>query len=71
MTVFIIRNAIATVLSVYSSQWLAEQGASDVFGEMAAMQYFLLLFAIPLYFFSSSILKFTGTYGPMRSFATD
>lgn len=66
VTVFIVRNAIATVLSMYSTDWLVKQGPSIVFGEMAAIQYFLLLFAVVLYFFSSSILKFTATYGPAR-----
>lgn len=71
MTVFVVRNAIATILSMYSSKWLAEQGASIMFGEMAACQYFLLLLAIPLYFYSASILKFTSMYGPTQRFATD
>ncbi|THX54624.1 putative polyamine transporter [Aureobasidium pullulans] len=64
--VFVIRNVIACVLSMYSSDWIAEQGASIVFGEMAAIQYFLLLFAVPLYFCGPALLKFTSGYGPMR-----
>jgi MFS family permease len=63
--VFVIRNAIACVLSMYSSDWIVRQGASIVFGEMAAIQWFLLLFAVPLYLWGPALLKFTAAYGPM------
>lgn len=65
MIVFVIRNAIACVLSMYSSDWIAEQGASIVFGEMAAIEWFLLAWAVVLFYCGPALLKFTAGYGPM------
>ncbi|KAK4561023.1 hypothetical protein LTR86_004978 [Recurvomyces mirabilis] len=64
--VFVIRNIIALVCSFYSNQWIQEDGLTRVFGTMAGLQWALLLFAIPIYFFCKPVLVLTSTYGPMK-----
>ncbi|CAK7210553.1 hypothetical protein SEUCBS140593_000865 [Sporothrix eucalyptigena] len=64
--VFVIRNVIATVLALYTKNWQTATGVQNAFGEMVAIQYFVLLMAIPFYFYGKRIRQWTATFGPMN-----
>ncbi|KAJ5280698.1 major facilitator superfamily domain-containing protein [Penicillium angulare] len=66
--IFVIRNTIGMLLSLYAADWIERQGPAPVFGEMTAIQVVSILFAIPLYFWGSSLRSFTSRYGPMKRF---
>ncbi|KAF7552038.1 hypothetical protein G7Z17_g4573 [Cylindrodendrum hubeiense] len=53
--IFVIRNAIATILALYTSDWQLATGVKNAFGEMVGIQYFLLLFAFPMYFYATQL----------------
>ncbi|CAK7219707.1 hypothetical protein SBRCBS47491_003938 [Sporothrix bragantina] len=63
--VFVIRNVIATVLALYTKNWQTATGVQNAFGEMVAIQYFVLLMAIPFYIYGRRIRQWTTTFGPM------
>lgn len=71
VTVFVVRNVIAVVCSFYSNVWIGHDGLEAVTGTMAGLQWALLAFAIPFYFFSKQILAFTDTYGPQKRLAKE
>lgn len=56
------------LLSLYAADWITDQGPAPVFGEMTAIQVVSIAFAIPVYFWGSSIRAFTSGYGPMKRF---
>ncbi|KAJ6090308.1 hypothetical protein N7486_009123 [Penicillium sp. IBT 16267x] len=66
--IFVIRNTIGMLLSLYAADWIEKQGTAAVFGEMTAIQVVSVLFAIPLYFWGRSLRAFTSSYGPMKRF---
>ncbi|KAJ5669922.1 uncharacterized protein N7477_005285 [Penicillium maclennaniae] len=66
--IFVIRNTIGMLLSLYAADWIERQGTASVFGEMTAIQVVSILFAIPLYFWGRSLRSFTSSYGPMKRF---
>ncbi|KAJ5700974.1 hypothetical protein N7493_012020 [Penicillium malachiteum] len=66
--IFVIRNTIGMLLSLYASDWITRQGTAAVFGEMTAIQVVSVLFAIPLYYFGRSLRAWTSSYGPMKRF---
>ncbi|KAJ5884387.1 hypothetical protein N7504_011959 [Penicillium tannophilum] len=66
--IFVIRNTIGMLLSLYAADWIEKQGAAAVFGEMMVIQVVVVLFAIPLYFWGRSLRAFTSSYGPMKRF---
>lgn len=66
--IFVIRNTIGMLLSLYAADWIERQGTAAVFGEMTAVQVVSVLFAIPLYFWGRSLRAFTSSYGPMKRF---
>jgi hypothetical protein len=68
VSIFVIRNTIGMLLSLYAADWIERQGTAPVFGEMAAIQVVSILFAIPLYFCGKSLRAFTSSYGPMKRF---
>ncbi|KAK4546136.1 hypothetical protein LTR36_002273 [Oleoguttula mirabilis] len=70
VTIFVVRNAIAVVCSFYSNTWIINDGLKEVTGTMAGIQWALLAFAIPFYFFSTKILALTSTYGPQKRLMT-
>lgn len=66
--IFVIRNTIGMLLSLYASDWIARQGAAAVFGEMMAIQVASILLAIPLFFWGRRLHRATLRYGPMKRF---
>ncbi|KAI9832999.1 MAG: hypothetical protein M1819_003831 [Sarea resinae] len=51
VTVFVLRGTIGAILALFIVNWQEATGLQNTFGEMVAIQYFVLLMAIPLYFF--------------------
>jgi hypothetical protein len=68
VSIFVIRNTIGMLLSLYAADWIDRQGTAPVFGEMTAIQVVSVLFAIPLYFCGKSLRVYTSSYGPMKRF---
>lgn len=66
--IFVIRNTIGMLLSLYAADWIEKQGPAPVFGEMTAIQVVSILFAIPLYIWGRPLRDFTSQYGPMKRF---
>lgn len=66
--IFVIRNTIGMLVSLYGADWIEAQGTVVVFGEMAAIQVASVLFAIPLFLWGNSLGAWTSTYGPMKRF---
>ncbi|KAJ5814625.1 hypothetical protein N7474_006402 [Penicillium riverlandense] len=65
VVVFVIRNTIATLLALYTVNWQEATGIENAFGQMVAMQYFFLLFAIPMFYYGKRIRDWTASYGPL------
>jgi hypothetical protein len=66
--IFVIRNTIGMLLSLYAADWIEEQSTAPVFGEMTAIQVVSILAAVPLYLWGEKLRSFTSTYGPMKRF---
>lgn len=66
--IFVIRNTIGMLVSLYAADWIERQGPAVVFGEMTAIQVASILFAIPLFFWGNSLKVLTSSYGPMKRF---
>ncbi|KAJ5327666.1 hypothetical protein N7452_008056 [Penicillium brevicompactum] len=66
--IFVIRNTIGMLVSLYGADWIDRQGPAVVFGEMAAIQVASVLFAIPLFIWGRSLGAWTSTFGPMKRF---
>ncbi|KAL3489207.1 major facilitator superfamily domain-containing protein [Aspergillus germanicus] len=66
--IFVIRNTIGMLLSLYAADWIAQQGEAAVFGEMTAIQVASILVAIPLFFWGGPLRAWTSRYGPMKRF---
>jgi hypothetical protein len=64
--IFVIRNTIGMLLSLYAADWIERQGTVPVFCEMAAIEVAFILFAIPLFFYGQSLRDSTSRYGPMK-----
>ena len=64
--VFVVRNVMACVLSLYIADWIKVEGIKDAFGEMVAIQYAILSLSLVLYLFGKRIRRFTGKFGPMK-----
>lgn len=64
--VFVVRNVMACLLSLYIADWIAVEGVKKSFGEMVAIQYAILSLSVVLYFFGKRIRAFTGKFGPMK-----
>lgn len=64
--VFVVRNVMACILSLYIADWIKVEGVKDAFGEMVAIQYAILSLSVVLYFFGKRIRAFTGRFGPMK-----
>lgn len=63
---FIVRNVIAVICSIYCFPWIQRDGLKAVFGTMAGLEWALMLFALPLYLMAVQIKTITGRYGPMK-----
>ena len=70
MIIFVIRNTIAMLLSLYAADWINNQGAAAAFGEMTAMQVASVLLAVPLFFWGRRLRELTMRYGPMAAYPT-
>jgi hypothetical protein len=66
--IFVIRNTIGMLLSLYAADWITRQGPAAVFGEMTAIQAASILVAIPLFFWGVPLRAWTSRYGPMKRF---
>ncbi|KAL4928106.1 major facilitator superfamily domain-containing protein [Aspergillus undulatus] len=66
--IFVVRNTIGMLLSLYAADWIRRQGPAAVFGEMTAIQVASLSLAIPLFFWGGSLRSLTSQYGPMKRF---
>jgi hypothetical protein len=64
--VFVVRNVMACILSLYIADWIKVEGVKKAFGEMVAIQYAILSLSVVLYFFGKRIRVFTGRFGPMK-----
>jgi len=64
--VFVVRNVMACILSLYIADWIKAEGVRKAFGEMVAIQYAILSLSVVLYFFGRRIRAFTGRFGPMK-----
>ncbi|RFU24129.1 hypothetical protein B7463_g12211, partial [Scytalidium lignicola] len=63
---FVIRAIIACLLSLFPFDWIKAAGVANAFGQVVAIEYFLLLFAIGFYFKGKRIRRWTATYGPLK-----
>ncbi|KAF2115638.1 major facilitator superfamily domain-containing protein [Lophiotrema nucula] len=63
--VFVIRNAIACLISTYISAWFQHQGLRRAYGELVGVGYIILSLSLVLYFFGHRIRRFTSSFGPM------
>ena len=66
--IFVIRNTIGMLLSLYAVDWIENQGLARVFGEMMAIQVLSILCAVPLFLWGRPLRALTSRYGPMRRF---
>ncbi|KAL4955796.1 major facilitator superfamily domain-containing protein [Aspergillus filifer] len=66
--IFVVRNTIGMLLSLYAADWISRQGPAAVFGEMTVIQAASLLLAVPLFFWGPSLRAKTSKYGPMKRF---
>ncbi|KAL2842250.1 major facilitator superfamily domain-containing protein [Aspergillus pseudodeflectus] len=66
--IFVVRNTIGMLLSLYAADWIARQGEAAVFGEMTAIQVASILVAIPLFVWGGPLRAWTARYGPMKRF---
>ncbi|KAL4891820.1 major facilitator superfamily domain-containing protein [Aspergillus ambiguus] len=66
--IFVIRNTIGMLLSLYAADWISRQGPAAVFGEMTAIQVASMLIAVPLFFWGGPLRQLTSKYGPMKRF---
>ncbi|KAH7391600.1 polyamine transporter [Cadophora sp. MPI-SDFR-AT-0126] len=64
--VFVFRGVIGAVVVLFGDNWITTAGEKQVFGEMAAVQYFLCVWAIVFVFWGKSIRALTVRYGPVR-----
>jgi len=64
--VFVVRNVMACIFSLYIADWIKVEGVKKAFGEMVAIQYAILSLSVVLYFFGRRIRAFTGRFGPMK-----
>lgn len=64
--VFTIRGVSGCLLSLYAYNWINAAGFANAFGQMVALQYFLILFTIVFFYYGQTIRTFTATYGPMK-----
>lgn len=64
--VFVVRNVMACILSLYIADWIRVEGIKNAFGEMVAIQYAILLLSLVLYVFGKRIRRLTGSFGPLK-----
>ena len=67
MIVFIIRNTISVICSLYASDWLALAGVINAFGEMVGIESFFLCLTIPFFFYGRAVKKLVSSYGVAKN----
>jgi len=63
---FLIRAIIACMLSLFAFDWIEAAGVANAFGQMVAIEYFLLIFAIGFALKGKQIRRWTASYGPLK-----
>lgn len=71
VVVFVVRNVMACILSLYIAEWIKTEGVRNAFGEMVGIQYFVLAMSLVLYVFGKRIRKWTGTFGLMKKYTQE
>ena len=66
VVVFVVRGISGCLLSFYAFNWITAAGTANAFGQMVAVQYFLLLFVIVFAIWGKRIRIMTAQYGPLR-----
>lgn len=66
VVVFVIRGVSGCLLSLYAFNWIQAAGIANAFGQMVAVQYFLILFVIPFAIWGKKIRIMTASYGPLK-----
>lgn len=69
VVVFLVRGVTGCLLSLYAYDWVLAEGLANSFGQMAAIQYFFVLFVIVFYLYGEKIRMWTSTFGPSRHVA--
>jgi hypothetical protein len=63
--IFVVRNAMGCIFSLYIVDWIRVEGVRKAFGEMVAIMCAILALLVVLYFFGKMIRAWTGTFDPM------
>ncbi len=66
MIVFIIRNTISVICSLYAADWLAAAGVVGAFGEMVGIELVFLSLAIVFFYYGASVRKLVSSYGVVK-----
>lgn len=64
--VFLIRGVSGCLLPLYCYDWIVAAGMSNTFGQMAAVQYFLILIGIVFAYYGKHIRNWTASYSPLE-----
>jgi len=64
---FMIRGISGCLLSLYAYDWIIAAGTANAFGQMVALQYFLLLFTVFFLCYGKQLRLFTASFGPMKA----
>jgi hypothetical protein len=55
------------MLALFAFNWITATGTSNAFGQMVAVQYFMIAFVSLFLLYGKQIRAKTATYGPMTS----
>lgn len=64
--IFVVRNAMGCIFSLYIADWISVEGVKNAFGEMVAIMYGILGLSVVLYIWGRKIRRWTETFGPMK-----
>jgi len=65
--VFVLRGIIGCFLALWAYDWILATGMQNAFGQMVAIQYFVILFGIAFMVWGKKIRAMTRNYGPMTA----
>jgi hypothetical protein len=63
--VFVVRNVTSCLIPLYAYNWILRVGVADAFGEMAAIEYFIILFSVTFIIYGKRVRRWTARFGPM------
>lgn len=66
VVVFVFRGISGCALSIFAPNWITAAGTESAFGQMVAVQYFLLIFVVVFAFYGKRIRVMTARYGPLK-----